>query len=130
MVVKSQAKKQSRRHKEDDEGHGKSHRSRNQDEAATVGSEERRRRKKEARQREKMMARLAELGLDEHGEKLDNFSILKYPVREWILTIPGSSEKIALNPVVTLLGILVLWGLVGWAIGRLIQEIHFRCATI
>jgi hypothetical protein len=118
MEEARQAKKHSRRHKEDDGGHGKSHRSRSENEAAdSVNSEERRRLKKEARQREKMTARLAELGLDEHGEKLDNFSILKYPVREWIFCLPGSSEHIALNPAVTLMGVLILWGLVGWATG-------------
>jgi BCCT, betaine/carnitine/choline family transporter len=117
MMEAREAKKHSRHREGDKEGHRKSHRSRNPDEAATVDSEERRRLKKEARQREKMIARLAELGLDEHGEKLDNFSILKYPVREWKFSIPGSSEQIALNPAVSLMGIFVLWSLVGWASG-------------
>jgi hypothetical protein len=123
MDVK-EAKKHSRRRKDDDERHCKRNRSRNPDEAATVGSEESRRLKKEARQREKMIARLAELGLDEHGEKLDNFSLLKYPVREWKFSIPGCSEQIALNPAVTLIGVLVLWSLVGWAIGTWIRAIR------
>jgi BCCT, betaine/carnitine/choline family transporter len=132
MVVKSQVEKHSRRLKDDNEGKRKSHRSHSLDEAATLGREERRRRKREARQREKMIARLAELGLDENGEKLDNFSILKYPVREWILSLPGSAGKIAFNPAVTFMAVLVLWGLVGRAIGKLIRNMLFsvkRCKS-
>jgi hypothetical protein len=118
-----EAKKHSQRHKGDKEILRKSHRSSrsNNDEAVSVESEERRRRrKKEARRREKMIAQLAELGLDENGEKLDNFSILKYPVREWKFSLPGSQEQIALNPAVTLMGVMVLWGMVGWASGTCI----------
>jgi hypothetical protein len=60
----------------------------------------------------------AALGLDEHGNELDNFSLLKYPVREWKLTIPGTQEPIALNPAVTLIGVVSLWGIVCWSSGK------------
>jgi hypothetical protein len=81
--------------------------------------EESRRRKKELRRKEKLKAYFAELGLDENGEKLDNFSLLKYPVREWIVTIPGTTEPIALNPVVTLIGIGCLCFIICWSSGTL-----------
>jgi hypothetical protein len=79
--------------------------------------EERRRRKKELRRKEKLAAHFAELGLDENGEKLDNFSLLKYPVREWLIAIPGTTEPIALNPIVTLIGIGCLSFIMVWCSG-------------
>lgn len=75
-------------------------------------NEEEKRRRKEIRRHKKVVDRLALLGLDENGEPLDNFSLLKYPVREWIFTLPGSREKIALNPAVTVLSMVGLWVLV------------------
>jgi hypothetical protein len=74
---------------------------------------------KALRQREKMIQRLAALGLDENGEKLDNYSLLKYPVREWMISLPGAAERIAVNPFVTLIGIVLLWGIIGWSGGTL-----------
>jgi hypothetical protein len=70
-------------------------------------------------QREKMIQRLAALGLDENGEKLDNYSLLKYPVREWMISLPGAAERIAVNPFVTIIGIVLLWGTIGWSGGTL-----------
>jgi hypothetical protein len=77
----------------------------------------RRRRAKEDRRRAKKLAdRLAALGLDETGEPLDNYSLLKYPVREWKFKVPGGSAEdiVAINPVVTLLCVVALWALVAW----------------
>jgi choline-glycine betaine transporter len=93
-------------------------------EAKSVGSvvsmetgvdDEERRRRKLMRNFEKHKARLEELGLDEYGQPLDAYSILKYPVREWTFTLPGSRETVALNPVVTLMGLVYVWGLVVWS---------------
>jgi hypothetical protein len=78
-----------------------------------------RHRTKAMHQREKMIQRLAALGLGENGEKLDNYSLLKYPVREWMISLPGVSEPIAVNPFVTLIGIVLLWGIIGWSGGTL-----------
>jgi hypothetical protein len=69
-----------------------------------------RHRTKAMRHREKMIERLAALRLDENGEKLDNYSHFKYPVREWMIALPGVSEQIVVNPFVTLIGIVLLWG--------------------
>jgi hypothetical protein len=80
--------------------------------------EEERRRKKHLRRAERLAKRFAALGLDEHGNALDNFSLLKYPVREWKFTIPGTQEPIALNPAVTLVGVVCLWGIVCWSSGK------------
>jgi hypothetical protein len=75
------------------------------------------RRKKEERRKKKVIQRFAALGLDEHGEKLDHYSILKYPVREWKVALPGSQEQITFNPIVTLIGMVVLWATTGWISG-------------
>jgi hypothetical protein len=69
-----------------------------------------RRLKKLQRRAKKMAAHFAALGLDEFGEPLDNFSLLKYPVREWRFTPLGFQEPIAINPVVTFISGLLLWG--------------------
>jgi hypothetical protein len=47
-----------------------------------------RRRKKLVRRAKKQAKLFAELGLDENGNPLYNFSLLKYPVREWAVTLP------------------------------------------
>jgi hypothetical protein len=83
-----------------------------------IVEEEERRRKKLLRHAKKQAKLFAELGLDENGNPIDNFSILKYPVREWKFTLPGSKGQIALNPVVTLIGIVCLWSLVIWCRGK------------
>lgn len=65
-----------------------------------------------AKKHEKQMAAL---GLDVNGEPLDNYSLTKYPVREYKLMVPGfQGSHIALNPVVNMLGIVVLWSIVAW----------------
>jgi hypothetical protein len=78
-------------------------------------------RRKEERQKKKVIERLAALGLDEHGEKLDHYSILKYPVREWRVTLLGSQEPIAFNPIVTLIGMVVLLSTALWISGTSIN---------
>lgn len=78
-------------------------------------SEERRLRRK-LRKAQRIAKHFEELGLDENGNELDAFSIEKYPVREWTFTVPGMSDKVALNPVVTLIAVAFLWGLVLWVI--------------
>lgn len=81
--------------------------------SVSVSESEERRLKKELKRAKKMGERLAELGLDENGEPLDNFSLLKYPVREWKISIPGSrGDQVAFNPVVTMVGMIGLWILV------------------
>jgi hypothetical protein len=81
-------------------------------EAMRVEQEDARSRRKQLRQAEKMVQRLAKLGLDEHGDPLDNFSLLKYPVRECKFKVPGFQEAMAINPVVTLIAVAVLWSIV------------------
>jgi hypothetical protein len=84
--------------------------------------EDERRRKKEQRRAKRHLAKhLAELGLDEHGEPTDNFSLLKYPVREWKFKLPGLHEPIALNPVVTFISVVCLWGIVLWSSGKFVN---------
>lgn len=80
--------------------------------------EERRREKKNEKRAKKMAEQLEALGLDENGDPLDNFCLSKYPVREWIFKLPHSVEPVALNPVVTLIGVAVLWGVFIWSSGK------------
>jgi hypothetical protein len=77
---------------------------------------------KQRRRAKKMVKRLAALGLDEEGNELDNYSLSKYPVREWKFTLPGMKDDIALNPVVSLIGVGVLWGIVCWYSGKFPHE--------
>jgi hypothetical protein len=79
---------------------------------------EERRLKKLQKQAKKVAEHFAALGLDENGDPLDNFSLLKYPVRECKFTIPGCHEPIAINPVVVLIGVFCLWGMVLWNVGK------------
>jgi hypothetical protein len=76
--------------------------------------EARRLAKKEQRRQEKAIKQLAELGLDENGQELDNYSLEKYPIREFKFTLPGFHNPVAFNPVVTLIGITSIWGIVTW----------------
>jgi hypothetical protein len=46
------------------------------------------------------------------GDPLDNFSLLKYPVREWKFKLPWFHEAVAVNPVVTFVAAVCLWGMV------------------
>jgi hypothetical protein len=70
----------------------------------------------------KMAKRLAALVPDDEGNELDDYSLSKYPVREWKFTLPGMKDDVALNPVVTLVGVGVLWGIVCWYSGKLPPE--------
>jgi hypothetical protein len=88
-----------------------------------------RRRKKEERRAKRLAKHLAELGLDENGDPIDNFSLLKYPVREWKFKLPGFHEPIALNLVVTFIGVVCLWGMVMWSSGTFSGTRHARNST-
>jgi hypothetical protein len=77
---------------------------------------------KQRRRAKKMAKRLAALVPDDEGNELDDYSLSKYPVREWKFTLPGMKDDIALNPVVTLVGVGVLWGIVCWYSGKLPPE--------
>lgn len=70
--------------------------------------------RRELRRAQKMVQRLAELGLDEHGNELDNYSLLKYPLREFKLRL-SDQTAIALNPAVTLFAIVGLVAVVWWS---------------
>jgi choline-glycine betaine transporter len=88
--------------------------------AADEEKEERRRTKAERKRAEKALQKtkehFAELGLDEDGNLLDHYSLLKYPVRECKFTLPFcGTEPIALNPVVTLIGLSCMWSIVVWS---------------
>lgn len=84
-------------------------------------SEEERTLRKQLRRAKKMARHLEKLGLDENGEELDNFSLSKYPVRESTFTISGMNDRVAVNPVVTLMAIIVLWSIVVWCTGKFIE---------
>jgi hypothetical protein len=103
--------------------HGKKSRSNEDDH----DDDDERRIKKEQRRVKRLAKQLAELGLDENGDPIDNFSLLKYPVREWKFKLPGFHEPIAINPVVTLMAVSCLWGLVWWSSGKLDE--HATCAS-
>lgn len=88
------------------------------DAVATESNEsEERRLKRRLRRAKKMAKHLENLGLDEEGNELDNFSLAKYPVREWKFTIAGMRDEVAINPVTTLIAIVWLWGIVLWCAG-------------
>jgi hypothetical protein len=87
--------------------------------ASSEYDEERRRRNKMIRRAKKHEKEMAALGLDINGEPLDNYSLSKYPVREWKLTLPGFQGHIALNPLVNLIGLVCLWSVVAWTACKL-----------
>lgn len=41
----------------------------------------------------------------------------KYPVREWKVALPYFKRPIAMNPLVSLMSVIVLWGVAIWSIG-------------
>lgn len=49
----------------------------------------------------------------------EDFDLEKYPVKEWSFTLPGFKEPIAFNPITSLIGIGLLWGLAIWCMGKL-----------
>jgi hypothetical protein len=61
----------------------------------------------------KIAKHLERLGLDVEGNELHD-SCSKYPVRSWKFTIPGMHDKVTINPVVTVIGVVCLWSLVIW----------------
>jgi hypothetical protein len=55
--------------------------------------------------------------LKKQGEQTDvdaEYDTEKYPFREFTFRIPGLKDQIAFNPVVSLIGIIILWGLSIW----------------
>jgi hypothetical protein len=53
---------------------------------------------------------------DSDGDR--EFDVDKYPVREWEFVIPGFRDPVAINPVVSAIGVIVLWGLAIWCMGK------------
>jgi hypothetical protein len=45
---------------------------------------------------------------------IDEYDMEKYPVREFQIQFCGMSDKISFNPVVSLIGIVILWGVSIW----------------
>lgn len=104
----------------------KKHRKKN---GLTAAEIEERRLKKEQRRALKVKQHMAELGLDEHGNPLDNYSLLTYPVRECQITVPFlGNQPIALNPVVTLISVGAIWSIVLWNACKyeLLVDFHIR----
>jgi hypothetical protein len=101
--------------------HDKTSQSIRSNEELDLDLDDERRRKKEQRRTKRLAKQLAALGLDENGDPIDNFSLLKYPVREWKFKLPGFQEPIALNPVVTFIGVVCLWGMVLWSSGKFVR---------
>jgi hypothetical protein len=115
-------------HKKKSKKHDKTRR-RSISSAEELDLDDERRRKKEQRRATRLAKHLAELGLDENGDPIDNFSLLKYPVREWKFKLPGFHEPIALNPAVTFIGVVCLWGMVMWSSGTFSGMRHARNLT-
>jgi hypothetical protein len=51
---------------------------------------------------------------EEHSDDEDEYDMEKFPVREFAIKLYGMNEKIAFNPVVSLIGIVILWGVSIW----------------
>jgi hypothetical protein len=79
---------------------------------------------KQRRRAKKMAKRLAVFVPDDEANELDNYSLSKYPVREWKFTLLGMKDDIALNPVVSFTGVGVLWGIVCWYSGKPPPELN------
>jgi hypothetical protein len=71
--------------------------------------QELRRLKNLRKQADKVVEHFKALGLDEFGQPIDSVAAIKFPVRERQFTLPGSQEKIAINPVVTFIGGILPW---------------------
>jgi hypothetical protein len=78
---------------------------------------ERRLQKKLKKLAKKQSQLLADLGFDGNGDKVGHLTELTYPLREWQFKVPGLQDPIALNPAVTLIGVLFLWSIVIWSSG-------------
>ena len=57
-----------------------------------------------------------------HNTDRYEFDMEKYPVREVEVLLPGCRDMVAFNPVVSLIGVSVLWGLSIWCMGK--KSIH------
>ena len=55
----------------------------------------------------------------EEDDDDDEFDLDKFPVREWKIQLPWLNEKIAFNPLVSGVGVTILWGLAIWCMGKL-----------
>lgn len=53
-----------------------------------------------------------------HDSDRYEFDMEKYPVREYEVLLPGFQDMVAFNPVVSLIGVTVLWGLSIWCMGK------------
>jgi hypothetical protein len=93
----------------------KSKKSRGSDDTASRASEddEERRLRKELRRAKKMARHLERLELDENQNETN------YPVRECKFTILGMTDKVAINPAVTLIAVSGLWAIAIWCSGKL-----------
>lgn len=60
----------------------------------------------------------------EHEEM--DFDLEKYPVREFAYQFPCFGETIAFNPLVSSFGIVVLWGIAVWSMGKSMQALVKR----
>jgi hypothetical protein len=98
-------------------------------------TEEQREQRRHARRvHRKLVRRMAALGLNEHGQPLDgeHYALSQYPVRECVVILPGFADPIALNPVVTILGVMGLWSMVVWLAGTFITVLCAKrvCAQL
>lgn len=87
----------------------------NNDSPRMLDDEEQLRLQNQLRKAAKMSKQLEALYQDSDEE---GFSLLKYPVRECKLSIPGMQGEIAINPVVTLIAVVCLWAIVIWCKGK------------
>ena len=65
---------------------------------------------------------------DNDDEEEDEFDLDKYPVREWKIQLPWLNEPIAFNPLVSGVGVTILWGLAIWCMGKLYGQDLIYCS--
>jgi len=53
-----------------------------------------------------------------NGQFENDFDLERFPVREFTYQAPFFKEIIAFNPVVSILGAAILWGVAVWSIGQ------------
>jgi len=54
----------------------------------------------------------------EFDEDRYEFDIDKFPVREMEFRLPGFKDMVAFNPLVSLIGVVFLWGVSIWCMGE------------
>ena len=64
------------------------------------------------------------------AKDVEDFDLDKFPVREWSITLPWLSERIAFNPAVCFIGVSILWGLAIWCMSKFCETKKKRLGCI